>query len=249
MEQIRWTRSSGHRVAPLLVLFDLDDTLCDYTTARQTRLRIALGTALESAGIRHPDLDRLVEESIAIQPHASDHFPALLTRHGVHDPELHAAARNWYHQNRFHGLELYPEALTVLRSVRTHPNVTAVGLVTNGPSDVQRDKINLLNLESELDFVIISGDVGFEKPHPGIFEAALSAGCAQPHQTFFVGDSDEFDMVGAINAGLTPIWINRIGRPWQLPSPPPPYTVCNLTALLELFDEQNCSSQACSRTG
>ena len=236
MARIRWTPSSGRRVAPLLVLFDLDDTLCDYTSARRTRLRIALGTAFESSGINHPDLDRVVDESIAIHPHASDHFPDLLAQHGVSDPDLHAAARRWYHQNRFYGLELFPETMTVLRSVRAHPNVSTVGLVTNGPSDVQHDKIYLLNLRCEVDFVIISGDVGYEKPHPGIFEAALTAGGSRPQQTLFVGDSDEFDMVGAMNAGLTPIWINRTGRPWQLPAPQPPYTICHLSPILELLD-------------
>ena len=88
MEPIRWTRSSGRRVASLLVLFNLDYTLCDYTAARRTRLRIALGTAIESSGINHPDLDRVVDESIAIHPHASEHFPVLLAHYGVRDPDL-----------------------------------------------------------------------------------------------------------------------------------------------------------------
>jgi HAD superfamily hydrolase (TIGR01549 family) len=223
-------------VAPLLVLFDLDDTLCDYTSARRIRLRLALSTALESAGIDHPDLDRVVDESIAIHPHASDHFPELLERHGVRDPDLHDAARRWFHQNRFYGLELFPGALAALRSIRAHPNVARVGIVSNGPSDVQHDKIALLQLGCEVDFAIISGDVGCEKPHPGIFGAALIAGGSQPDQTLFVGDSEEFDMVGAKNAGLTPLWINRTGRPWQLPGAPPPHTISDLSSVLELLD-------------
>ena len=223
-------------MAPLLLLFDLDDTLCDYTTARRTRLRIALGTAIETSGGTHANLDDIVHESIAIHPHASDHFPDLLTRHGVSDPDVHDEARRWYHQNRFYGLELFPEAIDVLRSVRAHPNVTSIGLVTNGPSEVQHAKIDLLKIREEVDFAIISGDVGCEKPHPDIFDAALIAGGSPPHQTLFVGDSEEFDMVGAKNAGLTPIWINRTGRPWQLPSPPPPHTISTLSAILDMLD-------------
>jgi HAD superfamily hydrolase (TIGR01549 family) len=223
-------------VAPRLVLFDLDDTLCDYTTARWTRLRIALGTALEASDIDELNIDTVVGESIAIHPHASDHFPELLQRHGVLDAGLYAEARRWYHQNRFYGLNLFPDALDVLRSVRAHPTITAIGLVTNGPSDVQHDKIALLKLRCEVDFAIISGDVGWEKPHPGIFDAALAAGGSPPHQTVFVGDSEECDMVGAMNAGLTPIWINRTGRPWPLSAPPPTHTINNLSAVLELLD-------------
>lgn len=226
---------NGRNVASRLVLFDLDDTLCDYSTARRLRLRIALGTALEESGCATTDLDRLVAESIATHPHASDHFPALLQANGVTDPNRHQAARDWYHRNRFHGLALFPDALAVLRAVRAMPTVASVGLITNGPAEVQRDKITLLGLWDEVDFAIISGELGIEKPHPGIFQAALTMAGATPQTATHIGDSDEFDMLGAINAGLSTIWINPASRPWPHPSPAPTHTVATLTSILPTF--------------
>src|SRR4051812_30925204 len=98
------------------------------------RLSIALGTALQESGQHTFDLNDIVRESIAIHPHASDHFPNLLARHGVADPKLHQDARDSCHANRFFGLKLFPEALTTIRTLRTSPTVSGIGLVTNGPS-------------------------------------------------------------------------------------------------------------------
>src|SRR5438067_1416494 len=92
--------------APALVLFDLDDTLCDYAGARAGRLRIAFADALAGlpGGGKDVDLDRLIAESVAIHPHGSDHFGSLLARYGVTDAAVAEAARRWYHANRFLGL-------------------------------------------------------------------------------------------------------------------------------------------------
>ena len=85
----------------------------------------------------------------------------------------------------------------MLAQVRALPGVRGVGLVTNGPADVQRDKIDLLGLWPEIDFAVISGEVGVEKPDPAIFREALRAGNATAADAIYIGDSPEFDMDGA----------------------------------------------------
>ena len=52
------------------------------------------------------------------------------------------------------------------------PGVRSIGLVTNGPADVQRAKIDLLELWPHIDFAVISGEIGIEKPDAGIFAEA-----------------------------------------------------------------------------
>ena len=86
---------------PRLVLFDLDDTLCDYAGARVGRLRRAFGDALAQApGGGAVDLDRLVEESIELQPHGASHFGTMFARYGIDQPELvHVADRVAVMQN------------------------------------------------------------------------------------------------------------------------------------------------------
>lgn len=204
-----------------LILFDLDDTLCDYSGARTGRLMGAYGQAFAAAGVTDIDLDAIVAESIAIHPHGSDHFPAVLARHGVDDPELARDARRWYHHNRFLGLELFPGARDVLDRVRSFSDVHAVGLITNGPAEVQRDKLDLLNLAPHIDFAIISGEFGVEKPDPAIFEEAMRLGNSDAANAIYIGDSPEFDMDGALAAGIDRIWMNPTARPWQRSTPVP----------------------------
>ena len=61
---------------PKAIIFDLDDTLCDYATAREARLRRAF-TLFPHGGIKTSDgvdLDRMIAESIQMHPHGADHF-------------------------------------------------------------------------------------------------------------------------------------------------------------------------------
>ena len=220
---------------PPLVLFDLDDTLCDYGGARAGRLRRAFGDALAAAGVTDVDLDAVIEESIAIHPHGSEHFPDVLHRYGVTDPQLAAQARRWYSQNRFFGLDLFVEARDVLDMVRALPEVESIGLITNGPAEVQREKIGLLHLWPHIDFAVISGEVGVEKPDPAIFRKALETGKAAPEDAIYIGDSPEHDMEGARNAGIPRIWMNRSGKRWPLTTPAPEREARALTDLLTLL--------------
>lgn len=202
---------------PKAILLDLDDTLCDYSTARERRLRIALADA---AGLPagSPQLESLVKASISMQPHGADHFADLLAQHGYGNEERAQEASAWYRANRFHGLELFPDSLTVLRRLRLLPGVIGdrpLGIITNGPAEVQREKIALLQIRPLVDFVIISGEFGTSKPDPAIYHEALSRAGATPDETVFVGDSAEHDIAGAHAAGLRSVWINRHGMPWE----------------------------------
>ena len=72
---------------PKAVIFDLDDTLCDYAAARETRLRRAF-TLSHDGGTQSRDgidLDRMIAESIRMHPHGADHFAELFARFGIAD--------------------------------------------------------------------------------------------------------------------------------------------------------------------
>ena len=86
-----------------------------------------------------------------------------------------------------------------------------VGLLTNGPSWKQRGKIRALGIEPLFspDMIIISGEVGCDKPEPEIFRLAENrAGCAG-RQILYVGDAPEIDILPAAAAGWRTVWFNR----------------------------------------
>ncbi len=221
---------------PRLLLFDLDDTLCDYATARALRLRIAFGLD----GVER-DFDRMIADSLAVQPHGADHFPDLFRRHGGVDPVAAARAMRWYRENRFHGLELFADAaaaLSRLRRVRLETDALLerrIGIVTNGPAEVQRAKLKLLGVLDLVDFVVISGELGAWKPEPAIFAEALRLGGAIAAEGVFVGDSPEHDIAGARAAGLRAVWMNRTGAAWPAAAVRPDAEVRGLAEVVALL--------------
>lgn len=89
-----------------------------------------------------------------------------------------------------------------------------IGIITNGPKEHQKRKINRLGLEQWIskESITISGEVGFAKPGREIFQLAKERMQIQTDNIYYVGDSFENDIVGALNVGWTPIWINKRKR-------------------------------------
>lgn len=244
----RRSRRAAAVALPRLVLFDLDDTLCDYSAARARRLRLAFSGGDDSgaSGLRRLDLDRLVEASIAMHPHGTDHFPRLLERFGVADPELAERAASWYQANRFHGLELFPQALPVIERLRSsRRNPPRVGVITNGPAEVQREKVTLLGIDRVADFVLISGEFGIEKPDRAIFDEALRLGGVAASEAIMVGDSLDHDIAGARAAGITSVWINPVGRARRRGEPKPDHILRRLDELPRLLEGPVSDADRC----
>ena len=221
---------------PRLVLFDLDDTLCDYAGARAGRLRRAFGEALAHVpGGDRVDLDQMVRESIELQPHGSDQFGTMLGKYGAGRDELVHRARAWFHANRFLGLRLFPGAVALLDDLRALDPAPGIGLITNGPTDVQNAKLDLLGLRPKIDFVLISETFGAPKPDPRIFEAALNLGKATAAEAVFIGDSPEFDIVGAHRVGIRTVWMDHGCSSWPPDLPRPDWVARNLIDVRDLL--------------
>ena len=84
-----------------------------------------------------------------------------------------------------------------------------LGLYTNGPSDLQWEKIRALGFDEVIDTIIVAGDVGIYKPDPRAFALLLGDMAVTAKQTLFVGDTYDADIVGAHDAGMYTAWVNR----------------------------------------
>ncbi len=84
-----------------------------------------------------------------------------------------------------------------------------VGLITNR-ENVERfhHLMDLMDLWPYFHLVLASGEVGISKPAPGIFLSALERVEATAERSAYVGDNYWADVVGAQNAGLTPILLD-----------------------------------------
>lgn len=219
-------------------MFDLDDTLCDYAAARLVRLRRAFaGPDPLAPLVADEALERMIAASLAIHPHGSDHFADLFAAHGVGDARSAAEAAEWYRANRFHGLALFPDAAKVVATVRSlfPGQPVSIGVVTNGPADVQRAKIRLLGIDWLADFALVSGEFGAWKPDRAIFGEALRLGGVMASEAIVVGDSLDHDIAGAAAAGIRSVWINRARRPRLDGEPAPDHEVAGIAEVPDLL--------------
>lgn len=201
--------------SPRLVLFDLDDTLCDQATSFRRRVERAVQAAL--AGERPRDAEAIIQRVVAGALMRTEDLVDVLAEFGLADPWRIERAIQAYVSDRFIDLCLFDEALEVVRAVQQR---ALTGLVTNGPSQIQREKLRRLGIADLFPIVIISEEVGVAKPDPAIFRLALERAGVPPSQSAFIGDNPEIDIAGAQAAGLMSIWYNRQGRPWPGGRPP-----------------------------
>lgn len=71
--------------------------------------------------------------------------------------------------------------------------------------------LRALDLASAFDAIVVSHEVGVEKPHAAIFEAAVERLGVAPQEAVHVGDSQVEDVEGARAAGLRALWLERAG--------------------------------------
>lgn len=198
------------------LLFDLDHTLLDSDESE----RLAYEHTMASIGLAEPGtyFDRYVAinrsmwsavESGEMQPSEVRHrrFERFADELDIDaDPFEMAETFVW-------GLgsfgELYDGAREVLDVLA---DVAALAMVTNGLSDVQRARIERLDLGGYFDTVIISSEVGVTKPRPEIFDLAFD-GLGSPDRStaLMVGDSLTSDVAGGTNSGIDTCWYNRNG--------------------------------------
>jgi putative hydrolase of the HAD superfamily len=106
---------------------------------------------------------------------------------------------------------LYPDVVPCLSALSKQK----LGIISNGDSKQQRQKLESLSIIQYFSTVVVSGDIGIAKPDPLIFYAACEAANCPPNECFFIGNDLDIDAKGSISAGLRGIWLNREGHKQQ----------------------------------
>ncbi len=109
-----------------------------------------------------------------------------------------------------------------------------LALVTNGASDLQREKIQGSGLAKYFDEIVIAGDVGIRKPEPDIFNIVLNRIGTKPNEAIMVGNDLESDIEGANEVGIKTVWLNR-GREKNQSDIKPDYEINSMNKLQHLL--------------
>lgn len=189
------------------VLFDIDDTLFDSTTLAKMARMNAVKAMIES-GLPIRDVNKgyslLMKIVKKYGANYDQHFDRLLETLGCsRDPKIVAAGIVAYHDTKLAYIKPDPDVIPTLIALRDKD--CKLGIVSNGRSVKQWEKIIRLGLHHFFHTVVISEDVGCEKPDPKIFEVALKELRLEPEEAIYTGDSLEIDMLGANKAGLVSV--------------------------------------------
>jgi putative hydrolase of the HAD superfamily len=85
-----------------------------------------------------------------------------------------------------------------------------MGIISNW-DDSARAILKKHDLDRFFEHVIISSEVGSEKPDAEIFQKAIEAASVDPAKSIYVGDNYYDDAVGSRKAGMETIIVNRYG--------------------------------------
>lgn len=105
--------------------------------------------------------------------------------------------------------QIYPEAHQTLTAL--HARGYRLGVISNFDARLF-GVLEGLDIGHFFDPIVASTRAGAAKPEPAIFQNALAECQLQPQEALHIGDSYELDIVGARQAGLTPVLIERSGR-------------------------------------
>jgi len=188
------------------VLFDLDGTLCEQAQSPEAVYR----GAFEAAGIEPfgdpDDLWAALGDSPPPDDQASylaAGFTKVAAQHGRAPVDATALGEGFLEVVDYAQVTPSPGAQTAVETARNHARV---GVVTNGPESRQAGKLDALAFGNRFETVVYAGDLPRRKPHRDPFDAALDALDVAPSDALYVGDSLEYDVAGAQNAGLASAW-------------------------------------------
>jgi putative hydrolase of the HAD superfamily len=183
------------------IFFDLDGTLVQFDGAYEDVVAATMETHLgdaapEVVGAYHEAFREAFGDLAAEPYHAA--MATAADAAGVDDPDLDAMVAT-LREAEFDALVVDPAVEDSLASLGED---AALGVLTNGVEDWQRDKLAHVGLADRFDAVVTSYEAGVHKPEPGIFETA--EGRLPADEYAMVGDSDD-DVEGARAAGWVPI--------------------------------------------
>ncbi|WP_406153621.1 HAD family hydrolase [Streptomyces sp. NBC_01023] len=206
------------------VLWDIDDTIFDYTTADRTGLL----EHLKTEGL--PDGYTSVEQALGRWREITElHWARFAAGETDWEGQRRERVRSftgtelsdqeadaWFARHLAHyeaAWSLFPDAVPALDALAADYRH---GLLSNSAAHNQDRKLRTLGVRDRFEVLVCAADLGMAKPAPGAFHAACDALRLDPAEVLYVGDHPDIDAAGALAAGLRAVWLDRAdlgGRP------------------------------------
>ena len=218
--------------------FDLDHTLAiDNRLERVVFLRLldrilAEGGRYEGTLTDETDrIDELLTRQRRGEFSIDDAVRRFVGAHGVTPAESHV---EWFRRTAVGLVDdmvvPLPGVGSTLEALRERG--IAMAVLTNGWNPMQQRKAERAGFR---DAVLVSSEIGVQKPAVRAFEMLLEALKTPPGETWYVGDDPRGDIAGAAAAGLRTVWIDWECKAYPEDVPAPGHTITRFEQLLTLI--------------
>ncbi|GAA2276669.1 HAD family hydrolase [Actinomadura luteofluorescens] len=217
------------------VLWDVDDTIFDFTGSERTGLLShfeaeGLPTG-EAALARWHRITETARRDLAAGRQTYDEYRRGRVRTFVDRPLSDIDADAWH--DRYEALfeaawSAFPDAAPALDALPYRQ-----GILSNSTTVHQERRLTALGLRHHFEVLLCSDRLGCAKPDPQAFLAACAALESPPARVAYVGDKLDVDAEGARNAGLHAVWLDRAGT--AAPTPAGIHRISALTGLSALL--------------
>ncbi|OFE16713.1 HAD family hydrolase [Humibacillus sp. DSM 29435] len=204
------------------LLLDVDDTIVDTRAAMVTAGSVALGALWPDLAAHHAAMavryyedperwfPRYASGEVRFDDMRVGRIEEVARAFGVATPEGALARYAKAYDPAFRGaqrlFEDVPDLLEVARGRRL-----PVALITNSAAAPTTLKLEALGLLDAFDAVVTTDTLGFGKPDPRMYLEACRRVDTPAPACVCVGDSLAWDVLGARDAGLRAVWLDRAG--------------------------------------
>ncbi|MFF1682801.1 HAD family hydrolase [Streptomyces sp. NPDC058256] len=201
------------------LVWDVDDTLFDYTGADRAGMRGHLAVeglldgyeSVEQALSRWREITDVQWARFAAGESDWQGQRRDRVREFLGEPLSDAEADGWFQRYAGHyeaAWALFSDVLPALDALAaSHRHA----VLSNSSLHNQDRKLRVLGVRDRFETVLCAAELGVSKPAEAAFHAACESLGLPPHQVAYVGDHPEIDGRGAADAGLLSIWIDRGG--------------------------------------
>lgn len=219
------------------VFFDLDHTLWDFDKNSElafdkifrekhpsinTTSFVQIYAPINQACWKLYQVDLLSHEELRYK-RLKDSFDAL--DYPISDDEIHQMSEDYIAYLPENNM-LFEGAIEILDYLSEKYKLH---IITNGFSEVQYKKIHNSGLNNYFSTITNSEMAGVKKPHPKIYDHALSVSKASKSASIMIGDCIDADVKGALDYGIDAIYFNPERKEV-------PLTVITINKLIELKD-------------
>lgn len=201
------------------VLFDLDDTLINHSQA-EVDAAIKFGKKFSSV---IPDYDEhtfvdlwkktsekyfmeFLAGRMTFKEQRVQRIRDIFQDQNMTDNESFAYF-NKYHIYYEDSWNLFLDVIETLEFLKAQ-NID-IGILSDGSQQQQEHKLEKTGINDYFEFVITAESEGMSKPNPLFFQRAADKFGVKLKDVIYIGDNLNKDAIGATDAGLLGIWLNR----------------------------------------